>query len=170
MQFHTLGIIMPTNRIIKVFCIVTLISIVTLLIASCDSSTESNCGAKQTIDTTLTLKASGPTSFSLVTPNARKDCHADIDLLFGWADPEKRENDPYKPSLSWTFQVFPGFFYFPAASAAMLEKEDGYWWHAEISEGAKNQDDEFVQYQIVGSLGSINDEILIKASISYVPY
>lgn len=158
------------NSLIKTLSIAAFITIVILLIVSCDSSTESTCGTKQTADTTLILKASGPTNFSLVTPDARKDCHAEFELLFGWADPVKRETNQFKPSLDWTFQTYPGFFFFPAAPAVLWEQEDGYWWHAEVSEGAKNQDDEYVQYQIVGTLGSTNDEIMIKASIKYVPY
>jgi hypothetical protein len=158
---------MSLNNFVKT---IALISVIAFLLVSCDSATESTCGTKMTADTTLILKASGPTNFSLVTPDARKDCHAEFELFFGWADPAKRETDQFKPSLDWTFQVFPGFFYFPAAPAELWEQEDGYWWHAEVSEGAKNQDDEYVQYQIVGTLGSINDEIMIKASIKYVPY
>lgn len=142
-----------------------------LLLISCDSSTDSNdCGPKTKIDTTATLSADGSTVFSFVTPPARKDCHAEFDLLFGYADPVKRESDPTKPSLDWTFQVYPGFFYFIAPNAELWEKEDGYWWHAEISEGAKNQDDEYVQYQIECTLGNVNHDIMIKAEIKYNPY
>jgi hypothetical protein len=158
---------MSKNSFVKTFA---LISVIALLLVSCDSATESTCGTKMTADTTLILKASGPTNFSLVTPDARKDCHAEFELFFGWADPAKRETDQFKPALDWTFQVFPGFFFIPAPQPELWEQEDGYWWHVKIDEGAKNQDDEYVQYQIVGTLGSINDEIMIKAKIKYVPY
>lgn len=156
----------PRNYLVSI-----LISFTFVLLVSCDSTTDNNdCGTKSKIDTTATLSASGSTVFSFVTPPARKDCHAEFDLLFGYADPAKRESDPSKPSLDWTFQIYPGFFYFIAPNAELWEKEDGYWWHAEISEGAKNQDEDYVQYQIECTLSSINHDIMIKAEIKYNNY
>ena len=142
--------------------------IVIFVIQSCDDSSTDVCSNKQKVEKTATLSAGGPITYSLVTSDAKKDCQAEFDLYFAWADTDKRKENSDKPLLTWLFRIYPGFFYFPADQAVMVEKDDGYWWHASVQD-AKDVDEEFVQYEIKCTLSGIND-IIIEGEIYYNPY
>lgn len=144
-----------------------------------DDHEDDECDNKDEVSDTATITNTN-TTFSLSTPDARKDCHAIMTLCYEWADEDYRIDNAFEPSLSITFGTNGGLWYFPTPDAEVEEKEDDsgntyYRWCREVDQGARNQPDEYVSYYI-GVMAGIqppadgSKDVSLWARIKYVPY
>lgn len=144
-----------------------------------DDHDDDECSNKEEVSDIATITSTN-TTFSLSTPDARKDCHAIMTLCDEWADEDYRVDNSFEPSLSITFGTNGGLWYFPTPDAEVEEKQDDsgntyYRWCREVDEGARNQPDEYVSYYIGVIAGTQpptdgSKDVALWAEIKYVPY
>lgn len=107
------------------------------------------------------------------TPAARKTCHADYTVKFRWANEERARTDGSRPPMDWMYGVEgSGIFGEPSVSVARM---DGmYLWTAYLSQGSKNNPNEYVHYVAAVSASplavEIRDAVWISGYVMYTPY
>ncbi len=145
-----------------------------MFVISCDSSTNSESDEYLKVSSESVLSKKGTVSYTLTTPDARKDIHAKFVFLYAWGDVAKRKSDQTMPPLKWQLQVSPGFSYFPTEPAKMEKNTDGeYWWRVTNDIGAKNDSAASVQYEIYATMQDYASDattVSVKGEIQYVPY
>ena len=101
-------------------------------------------------------------------------CHANMKLVFRWADNNKAATDTNRPPLYYQFQSVFGYF---ASNPGMeVEKtEDGFHvWEITISEAIDKNTPQASSYGIYvkydGDLNASNANILCKVEIEYKTY
>lgn len=139
------------------------------------SKSDDTCASEKyrQVGSTDTLRLATKPKYSLVTPDANKDCHAKFEFLYAFGDAQRRMTDTLHPPIQWNFQIYPGFSYFPTAAAKRERQSNGeYWWKATNDVGAKNHTEPSVQYQIeatVQNYASPTTTVVVKGEIKYIP-
>ncbi|RLD32009.1 MAG: hypothetical protein DRI88_01645 [Bacteroidetes bacterium] len=156
-----------------------------LIFGSCEKSSENktgcNCESTQTAQDQVTV---GPdnesTTFSTYDATngqfvADAGCHADMTLVFRWADNTKAASSSERPPLQYEFQTVFGWFPTnPGMETASVDNSGYHIWTISISEAENKDKPEGTSYGIYveygGDMGATNADILCDIKINYKVY
>ncbi len=171
------------NKINNYFLLAGLFSFI-LFISSCekeDNKTGCDCETTQTAQNQVTV---GPdnvsTKYSTYDATngqfiADAGCHAEMTLVFRWADNNKATNSTERPTLQYEFQTVFGWFPTnPSMETASVDNSGYHIWTISISEAENKDKPEGTSYGIyveyIGDMGATDADILCDIKIDYKVY
>lgn len=155
-----------------------------LLASSCEkneSKSGCDCESTQTAQNTVTV-GPGNISTSYTTYDATggqfvadAGCHANMSLVFRWADNSKATNSSERPPLDYEFQSLFGWFPTnPGMEIASVDSDGYHIWSISISEAINKDNPEGSSYGIYveykGDMQATDADILCDIKIEYKVY
>jgi len=115
--------------------------------------------------------------FKLTTPEANKNCHAQMTLTYWYKDQALAESGT-KPPVMYNFRTWTGGFPDPVSKQVDAYNDQGVKvkaWKASVDEAAKNAQGDYTYYSVYvfyprGTTNYPKDGVEADIEISYVPF
>lgn len=134
------------------------------------------CTDRKVVENQVTLTKEHPYA-ELYTPNAKKDCHAEMSIEFEYTDQDMKEKQDMPP-IRFEFGTNTGVFVRPdpkMKSTTGIGNNVSYYWSTSTSQGAKNSMLTSVNYHVIARLppeAALTDAgkgVLVRMEIEYTP-
>lgn len=137
---------------------------------------DSRCTDRKVVENQFTLTKEHPYA-ELYTPDAKKECHAEMSIEFEYTDQDLKETQD-KPPIRFEFGTNDGLFMRPdpkMKSTTGIGNNVSYYWSTTTSQGAKNSIFTSVNYHVIATLPpeaaltAAGKGVLVRMEIEYTP-